>query len=195
MGKRVVVIASGETERRALPHLVAHLENDGMTLLEVRIPPGHRALTVEMAEKLVKAAWFERFDAPPDKIVILVDVDGRPPTEVLDPFRERLPGRLGVDIAPSLQFACAQWHLEAWYFADEPALRRYLKGALGSVDASAPDAIQNPKRHSKNLLGPRAYTAVISEEIARSLDPQKIAQRSPSFSGFCDAMRNGFGSP
>ncbi len=32
MGKDVVVIASGETERRVLPHLVAYLQAEGITL-------------------------------------------------------------------------------------------------------------------------------------------------------------------
>jgi hypothetical protein len=71
MGKDVVVIASGETERQSLPHLVAHLEAEGITLLEVRIPRGGKALNVELAEKLVKASWFERIAAPPDKFVVL----------------------------------------------------------------------------------------------------------------------------
>jgi hypothetical protein len=52
MGKNVVVIASGETERRSLPHLVAHLQAEDIVLVEVRIPPGGKALNVEMAEKL-----------------------------------------------------------------------------------------------------------------------------------------------
>ncbi len=56
MSKNVVVIASGETERRALPHLVAHLQADDIFVVEVRRPDGNKALNVEMAEKLVKAA-------------------------------------------------------------------------------------------------------------------------------------------
>lgn len=90
-----------------------------------------------------------------------------------------------------LQFACAQWHLEAWYFADNQGLRGYLERDLGSVDASKPDEIQNPKQHLKQLLRERAYTAVVSQEIARRLDPQTIDQRNPSFHGFVEAVRNG----
>ena len=191
MGKRVVVIASGETERRALPHLLAGLQAEGVTLLEVRIPPGHRALGVEMAEKLVKAAWFERISAPPDKFVILIDADGKDPDAALAPFRTELAGRLGPSIKPALQFAHAQWHLEAWYFADQSALRDYLNLSLGSVDASSPDSIQRPKQHLQHLLGERVYTAVVSEEIARTLDPLKIQQRSPSFQGLLSAVRDG----
>ena len=88
MTKKVVVIASGETERRSLPHLVAHLREDDIAVVDVRIPPGTKALNVEMAEKLIKASWFERIVDPPDKFVILVDTDGRTPDEVLHPFRE-----------------------------------------------------------------------------------------------------------
>ena len=94
MGKDVVVIASGETERRSLPHLAAHLQRDGISLRDVRIPPGGKALNVEMAEKLVKAAWYERIDAPPDKFVILVDADGKDPDDVLRPFRQQLEERI-----------------------------------------------------------------------------------------------------
>ncbi len=71
MGKGVVVIASGETERRSLPHLVAHLKAEDIAVVEIRIPPGGRALNMEMAEKLLKASWFERIAAPPDKFVVL----------------------------------------------------------------------------------------------------------------------------
>jgi hypothetical protein len=191
MGKHVVVIASGETERRSLPHLVAHLQAEDIALVEVRIPPGGKGLTVEMAEKLLKASWYERIAARPDKFVVLVDTDGRSPDEVLRPFREQLPGRIGAKIGAQLQFACAQWHLEAWYFADISGLRAYLERDAGSVDTSKPDEIQHPKHHLKNLLGERAYTAVISEEIARRLNAQTIAQRSPSFQGFLQAVRNG----
>ncbi|MGC8641666.1 MAG: hypothetical protein ACP5XB_17505, partial [Isosphaeraceae bacterium] len=81
--------------------------------------------------------------------------------------------------------------LEAWYFADVQAMREYLDRDEGSVDASQPDAIQNPKLHLKHLLGERVYTAVISEEIARSVNPEIIDQRSPSFHGFVEAVRNG----
>jgi hypothetical protein len=191
MTKKVVVIASGETERRSLPHLVAHLQDEDIAVIDVRIPPGTKALNVNMAEKLIKASWFERIVDPPEKFVILVDTDGRTPDEALRPFREQLPQRLGPSIRPQIQFACAQWHLEAWYFADVSGLRTYLERAPGSVDPSKPDEIPNPKLHLKNLLGDRVYTAVISEEIAKRLHAQTIDQRSASFHGFLEAVRNG----
>ena len=191
MGKGVVVIASGETERRSLPHLVAHLKAEDIAVVEVRIPPGGRALNMEMAEKLLKASWFERIAAPPDKFVVLVDTDGRTPDETLRPFRDHLPGRIGTKIGAQIRFAFAQWHLEAWYFADISGLRAYLERAPGSVDPSKPDEIHNPKLHLKHLLGQRAYTAVISEEIAKRLNARTIAERSPSFQGFLEAVRNG----
>ncbi|HQU46894.1 MAG TPA: hypothetical protein PK867_29085, partial [Pirellulales bacterium] len=133
MAKVVVVIASGETERRSLPHLVAHLQEEDISVVEVRIPPGGKALNVEMAEKLLKASWFERVAAPPDKFVVLVDTDGRTQDEVLRPFREQLPGRIGPKINAQLQLACAQWHLESWYFADSLGLREYLGRDLVQV--------------------------------------------------------------
>jgi hypothetical protein len=144
-----------------------------------------------MAEKLVKASWFERVAEPPDKFVVLVDTDGKNPDEVLRPFREQLPGRIGPVIKAQLNFAYAQWHLEAWYFGDVLGLRGYLERAPGAVDASRPDEIRNPKLHLSQLLAARAYTAVISEEIAKRLDAPTIAQRSPSFKLFVDAIRNG----
>lgn len=191
MGKNVVVIASGETERRSLPHLVAQLQAKGIAVVEIRIPPGGKGLNVEMAEKLVKASWFARIADPPHKFVVLVDTDGKAPDDVLRPFREQLRGRLGTKIDAQVQFAYAQWHLEAWYFADISGLRGYLGRDPGSVDTSKPDEIRNPKLHLKQLLGDRAYTAVISEEIARTLNPQTIDGRSPSFHGFLEAVRNG----
>lgn len=190
MGKRVVIIASGETERRSLPHLLAHLRDENITVIDVRRPNRNKALTVEMAEKLIKAVWFELPEnALPDKFVVLVDVDGKDPDHVLRPFRQELGKRLGSGITASLQFAYAQWHLEAWYFADSAGLRAYL-GRLGHVDASQPDRIKNPKQHLKHLLADRVYTAVVAEEIASRLSVQAI-QRSASFRGFLAAVRNG----
>ena len=188
--KHVVVLASGETERRALPHLVSHLRDRDVSVDEVRVPPRNRALNLHMAESLIKAAWFESAGAPPDKFVLLLDLDGKTPNEVLDPFRE-LPGRLGGGIGATVRYAYAQWHLEAWYFADAANLRDWLGRALGQVDTSKPDEIRNPKLHLKNLLGDRVYTARVSEEIASRLDAPTIAQRSPGFKGFLDAVMNG----
>jgi hypothetical protein len=189
--KKVIVIASGETERRALPYLLSHLTSENITVADIRIPPGNKALDVNMAERLIKASWFESIADPPDKFVILVDTDGKTPDDVLRPFRERLPQQLGPSVYAQIQFAYAKWHLEAWYFADISGLRQYLDRAPGSVDPSNPDEIENPKLHLKNLLADRAYTAVVSEEIARVIDPQTVAQRSFSFNGFLDAVRNG----
>jgi hypothetical protein len=142
MNKRVVVIASGETERRSLPHLVAHLQPEGIVVTEIRRPDNTKALSVEMAEKLVKAAWWAPADdVPPDKFVILLDADGNDPDQILQSFRDQLPQRLGSKITASIMFAVAQWHLEAWYFADDSGLRTYLNRDLGSVDTSAPDRI------------------------------------------------------
>ncbi len=188
MSKHIIIIASGETERRSLPHLLSHLRDDGVFVDEVRIPPGNRDLTARMAESLIKAAWYENVAVPPDKFIVLVDTDGETPDDTLGLLRAELPGRLGSEIGTRVQYAYAQWHLEAWYFADAMNLRDYLGKALGSVDTSKSDEIQNPKLHLKNLLGEQTYTARVSEEIARMLDARTIAQRSPSFEGFLEAV-------
>ena len=191
MARNVIILASGETERRALPHLLAHLRNWGVSVEEVRIPPRNGALSVRMAARLINAAWYERLGVcSPDKFVVLLDVDGKLPDDVLEPFRA-LPERLGGGIGAAVRCAYAQWHLEAWYFADAANLRDYLGRTLGKVDASKPDEIQNPKLHLKHLLGDYVYTARVSEEIASRLDAPAIAERSPSFKGFVDAVMNG----
>jgi hypothetical protein len=192
MSKRVIVIASGETERRSLPHLLSHLQAEGIFVVEVRRPDGNKLLNVEMAVKLVKAAWWSLPTTErPQKFVILLDADGKNPEQVLGPFREQLPKRVNLGDAAILQFACARWHLETWYFADATALRTYLGRDLGDVDTSQPDEIHNPKQHLRNLLGNRMYTAAISEEIARLLDARSIVGRSPSFEAFVQAVING----
>ena len=191
MSKQVVVIASGQTERRALPHLVAHLREREIVLRSVIIPPSHRSLKPSLVIQLIQSEFYGP-DGPPEKFVILVDVDGKDPSQVLDPFKEELPERLANDISSRVQYAYAQWHLEAWYFADAANLRRYLGGRnLGSVDTSQPDDIQNPKLHLKKLLGDGFYTAQVSEEIAKMLNSQTIAQRSLSFRNFLEAVKNG----
>ena len=190
MAKRVVVIASGETERRAIPHLVRHLLDGGVETA-VAVPANNRALNVDMADKLIKSAWFS---APlrPNKFVILVDTDGKEPDAVLQPFRENLPRRLPNGLPPdAVLYAFAQWHLEAWYFADADNLSEYLGRSPGNVDISAPDAIQNPKHHLRSLLANRRYTARVSEEIAKRLNPRAVSRHSASFRAFASAVENG----
>ena len=192
MAKRVVVVASGETERRALPHLLAHLDRDGISLADVRIPPRNLPLKPDMAERLIKAAWFSSLHEPPDKFVVLVDVDHDDPASVLRPFETNLPSRLD-NVSADVLYACAHRHLEAWYFADSHGLGTYLARSLGSVDLARPDEIENPKLHLKHLLGSRVYTARVSEAIARVLDADRVARQSPSFATFIKAVVNGVG--
>ena len=114
MGGHVVVVASGETERRSLPHLVSHLRDQGVFVDEVRIPPGNGALNVSMAERLIKAAWYASLgSSPPDKFVILVDLDNRTPDDALGALQDELPQRLGDEVGAKIKYAYAQQHLEA----------------------------------------------------------------------------------
>ena len=146
-----------------------------------------------MMERLIKAAWYERPEARPHKFVVILDLDGSDPEDVLPPVREQLSERLR-EVTADVLYAYAQEHLEAWYFANAENLRDYLGRALGRVDTSKPDEIRNPKLHLKSLLGDRVYTARLSQEIARALDAPTIAQRSPSFKTFVDAVMNGSGA-
>ena len=110
---KVIILASGETERQALPFLLSHLQSRGVSVEDVRIPPRNKALNVTMAEKLIKAAWYyPDSGVPPDKFVVLLDVDGKRPDEVLNPFNE-LPDLLSSKIRATIRCAYAQRHLEA----------------------------------------------------------------------------------
>ena len=189
MSKHVILIASGETERRALPLLVRYLQDQGVVAEDVRIPPRNRALDVEMAAKLIKSAWYENLAAPPDKFVVVVDVDRADPARALAAMRSQLPARVR-EIEADVLYAYAQAHLEAWYFADGENLRNFIGRAPGHVDTSMPDEIDNPKLQLRHLLG-QVYTARVSAEIAGSLDAATIEQRSPSFRAFVAAVLNG----
>ena len=163
---------------------------EGVTVEDVRIPPRHRAISVDVAEKIIRSVWFERVEGErPSKFVVLLDTDRSLPQDVLAPILDGLPQRLS-DIDASLQFAYAQQHLEAWYLADANGLRRYLGRDLGDVDSSQPDAIVNPKLHLKHLLG-TPYTSLVSRNIAKELDAAAIARNSASFREFVAAVRNG----
>ena len=190
MADHVVVIASGETERRSLPHLVSHLRKQGTSVDDVRIPPRNKALDVDVAEKIIRSIWYENLGEEPDKIVLLVDVDRKSPDQAVRPMSEELARRLPNEIEMKMQYAHAQRHLEAWYFADGGNLRSYLKRDLGRIDDSRPDEIENPKPHLRNILD-QVYTARVSEEIASVLDAENISRRSPSFRGFLEALLNG----
>ena len=192
MAKQVVVVASGETERQALPALVRDLAAEGIIVTSVLKPPGHRPLRLELVRKLILSEGFRSSTHRPDKFVVLVDTDHKPPGPLLDPLRPLLK-QVSQVTAPIL-FACAVPHLEAWFFADEQGLRRFLGRDLGSVDASRPDRIQNPKLHLSQLLG-RPYTSQAAGRMAAALSPAAIRGRSPSFKVFEDAVRNGENAP
>lgn len=196
MVKRVLVIASGETERRALPHMTRHL-NDQDVLVDVRTPPRHRPLNATSANEIIRSCWFEGEQNRPDKFVILVDVDKSKLSDILDPIRTFLfPFLKGIKPSvPRVLTAYARQHLEAWCFADVKNLRSFLGRDPGQVDASRPDEIENPKRHLQNLLGETIYTAQVSGEIAGCLDARTVVGRSPSFKGFLDAVLNGDALP
>ena len=158
---------------------------------DVRIPPRNKALDVGVAEKIIKSIWYENPGEEPDKIVLLLDVDRNSPDHVVGRMKEDLASRLPDEIKVRMQYTHAQRHLEAWYFADGANLSGYLKRDLGRIDDSRPDEIENPKLHLKNILNEQVYTARVSEEIARALDSETIARRSPSFRGFVEALLNG----
>ena len=122
--------------------------------------------------------------------MILLDADGRDPNERLEPLQRRI-GRSLDDLDLKVLYAYAQWHLEAWFFADQSGLRGYLGKNLGNVDASQPDCIRNPKLHLKGLLEGRLYTAELAERISRDLDATSITAKSGSFARFVDVVRNG----
>ena len=174
----------------ALPHLLAHLSAEGIAV-DVRIPDRNRKLLPSTVAPIIFDALYDFAQAPPDKYVVLVDTDGKTIEETLRPMQEGLRRANVEQRVPNIHYACAQWHLEAWYFADSRSLRSYLGRDLGNVDPNRPDGIENPKHHIQQLLGEKTYTVPVSEEIAEALNVDTIAQRSPSFAGFLAAVRNG----
>ena len=64
MTKQVVVIASGETERRALPHLVSHLNEQEIILRSIIVPPRHRDLNPHLAIQLIQSEFYGPEDPP-----------------------------------------------------------------------------------------------------------------------------------
>ncbi len=190
MSKKVVVIASGLTEREALPHLTRHLAAIGVSVVDVRIPPRNRPLIPRLVQDLIKAIWWDmhlRGNAP-DKFVVLIDADGKLPAAIIPSFQEACAEL--HNISATCLVATAQWHLEAWFFAHAESLREFLGKSSGSVDTSAPDEIVNPKLHLKHLLG-RPYTALTAGAIASGLNPEVIRTRSPSFAEFEASLKNG----
>jgi hypothetical protein len=188
MPKRVVVIASGETERQALPALARDLAAEGIVVGSVLKPPGHRPLKLDIVRRLILSEWFRDTSSPPHKFVVLVDTDHKPAGPILEELRP-LPKQVPQVTVPIL-LACAVPHLEAWFFGDEQGLRQFLRRDIGSVDASRPDRIPNPKLHLSQLLD-RPYTSQAAGRIAAFLSPATIRTRSPSFQDFEDAVRNG----
>jgi hypothetical protein len=190
MVKRVLIIASGPTELNALPELLKHLETEDIRL-DVRVPPGHQQIRPSVVCPIIYAAQYDSQSGPPDKCVILMDTDGKSPEETIAPIRQGLQQTRVLQVVQSVKYAYAQWHLEAWYFADTRNLRSYLGRDVGNINPNEPDRIENPKLHLQQLLGELTYTAQVSGAIARQLDYRAIAQRSPSFRNFLATVKNG----
>ncbi|MGH7814946.1 MAG: DUF4276 family protein [Candidatus Binataceae bacterium] len=190
MGKNIVVIASGLTEKEAIRPLTREFCSTEGAAIEVRIPRGGNALMPSVIEKLARAAWWEMKlkNCPPDKFVVLVDADGRSESEREAPLKAACESL--KDLPVTFLVTSAQWHLEAWFFGDPEALRSFLHRDLGAIDPTRPDEITNPKLHLKHLLG-APYTARIAGEIAAFVKPISIATRSPSFHKFLNCLKNG----
>ncbi len=189
MPKRVLIIASGETERKALPLLLKNLESENIVTC-VRIPPRNGKIRIDAVCKIVLASQHDFPGGPPDKYVILVDTDGQTPEYAVNQVQQGLQLTHMQRNFKNIKYAYAQWHLEAWFFADARNLSVYLDRNIGNVNPNTPDQIENPKLHLKQLLG-HTYTSRDSAEIAGALCPRIIAQRSPSFRNFLEAIRNG----
>lgn len=190
MPKRVLIIASGPTEQSALPILLEHLKSENIEI-DIRIPPGHRQLRPNVVYPIIISSQYDSDEGPPNKCVILVDTDGKSPEESINPIQQGLLRTQLSRTFDNVKFAYAQWHLEAWYFADAANLRGYLRRDVGNINPNEPDQIQNPKHHLRQLLGDSTYTAQVSEEIAARLNPSTIAQHSSSFRIFLETIRNG----
>ena len=119
-----------------------------MAVEDVRVPPRHRAITVAVAERIIRSVWFERPPhARPHKFVVLLDADGKHPEDVIAPIHADLPSRLR-DIDASIQFAWAQQHLEAWYFAEAKGLRISISAAAILAAWTRPNPTPSPTRSS-----------------------------------------------
>ena len=138
----------------------------------------------------IKSAWYDLSGRgqPPNKFVVLVDADGKPPDDVVAPLQAVCAHIKDIPVACIV--TAAKWHLEAWFFGDEQGLRDYLGRDLGNVDPTYPDQILDPKRHLKNLLK-GIYGRDTAEQIARKVRPSIIRTHSPSFNAFEEAIRNG----
>lgn len=138
--KRVVVIASGDTERRALPHLSRDLRDQDVDVSDVRsLPQLGGQVRNDRLMGTIKSAWYDLSGRgePPHKFVVLVDADGKSPEEVVAPLRAACAHL--KDIPVDCIVTAAKWHLEAWFFGDEQELRGYLGRDLGNIDPSYPD--------------------------------------------------------
>lgn len=194
----VLVVASGSTERAALPHLLREVESGtNHRLVEVVIPPGHRALNGKIVSQLATAGYWKHHAGGSEvgKIVVLHDADRRDPGAVREELESELESLLtkltnrGVHVL----VAVAKPHIEGWFYADGESLRDFLGRDLGAAGGCAPDDMENPKLHLTHLLKQRGrhYTARTAGEIASRTDPGRCRTRSPSFAAFELAVRNG----
>jgi hypothetical protein len=110
MDERVLIVVSGETERRALPHLLDHLSQVGVADIQIRMSP-HGSVTTDVAKKVIISAWWElsALGQAFDKAVVLVDADAARPEQKEAEF-ERLPSLIS-SIPIIVLVAAAKWHL------------------------------------------------------------------------------------
>src|SRR5712692_9140864 len=114
--KRVVVIASGDTERRALPHLSRDLCEHGIEVSDIRsLPQLGGRVRDERLRGTIKSAWYELSPRgqPPNKFVVLVDADGKHPDDVVAPLRAACAHLRDIPVACIV--TAAKWRLEAWF--------------------------------------------------------------------------------
>lgn len=190
MSKRVVVVASGETERRALPSLVGHLRANGIVMDDVRVPPAARSA--------------RRADGRTPRESSLVRGSNVEAGQVRG-SRRRRHGRSGGRAAA---FRDAVASASSQRSRDDPlcdrptssrsvVLRRCGRSPrLARGFARKRRHIQprcNPEPQASSQASPRPAPLHVPRFGGHrsSLDPASIAMRSPSFRRFQLAVTNG----
>jgi hypothetical protein len=122
-------------------------------------------------------------------IVIITDNDRQPPSERPKALRAQTRK---ASVSVPVVIGVAVQSLEAWLLADEQAIAQAV-GAPNLPRQPDPETIDDAKTHFQELIGPYLsqnpdLEAAYWEQIAKSLDLQKVKKRCRSFQRFAQDL-------
>lgn len=166
-----------------------------LTAPDVHIKPlvcRGKANVLKEFPNLLSTFKYEIGGDPVDMAIVILDADGKEPSEVEAKMRAKIQGRNYPFRLNVCLYAVPQ-AMDAWLLADVNAIAAVVQGRGGKRVTRShddPEGLLDPKVWFRKLLTDHnaAYTAELCREIAQKTDLQVLSERCRRFRVFAELV-------